>query len=109
MSILLNPIPMQGFEIASFPMAPAPKHHLKTVIITGGGSGIGFEAARLLLETGEYRLALVGRDRTKLEEAQKSLSGGADLVSIHPCDLRDSGQIRKTMERIVAVHSTVYG
>lgn len=89
-------------------MAPS-KHHLKTVIITGGGSGIGLESAKLLLETGEYRLALVGRDRTKLEEAQKSLPGGADSVSIFPCDLRDSAQVRKTMERILAIHSTIYG
>src|SRR4051812_37379897 len=89
-------------------MSPVNRN-LKTVIITGGGSGIGLETGRLLLETGEYRLALVGRDRTKLEEAQKSLVGGTEKVSIYPCDLRDSGQVRKTVERIVGIHSGVYG
>ncbi|HUP57012.1 MAG TPA: SDR family oxidoreductase, partial [Bdellovibrionota bacterium] len=86
----------------------AQRHELKTVIITGGGSGIGLETAKLLLETGEYRLALVGRDRTKLEEAQKVL-GSHDVVAIYPCDLRDPAQVRKAGERILGVHSTIYG
>src|SRR5579862_2632028 len=89
-------------------MGPA-KHHLKTVIITGGASGIGLETARLLLGTGEYRLALVSKDRAKLEDAQKSLDPKGDLVSIFQCDLRDSASIKKTMERLVTVHSNVYG
>jgi NAD(P)-dependent dehydrogenase (short-subunit alcohol dehydrogenase family) len=89
-------------------MGPS-KHDLKTVIITGGASGIGLETARLLLSTGEYRLALVSRDRAKLEDAQKALDPKGDLVSIFPCDLRDSGAIKKTMERLVAVHSRIYG
>src|SRR6185295_604385 len=85
------------------------KHDRKVVVITGGASGIGLETAKLLLFTGGYRLALVSKDRTKLEEAQRSLDPKGDLVSIFPCDLRDSAQIKKTMEKVVQVHSSIYG
>ena len=61
--------------------AATQKPHRKTVIITGGGSGIGFETAKQLLETGEYRLAMLGRDRAKLEDAARAVRLGArDLI-----------------------------
>jgi NAD(P)-dependent dehydrogenase (short-subunit alcohol dehydrogenase family) len=85
------------------------KSQLKTVIITGGGSGIGLETARHLLQTEKYRLALLGRNRARLEDAAKSLGGTSDLVGIYPCDLRDHGQIRKTVEKVAAAQKGIYG
>src|SRR5258708_6064152 len=83
---------------------------LKTVIITGGGSGIGLETARLLLETKQYRVALVGRNKAKLEEAAHSLGTEAsEFVSAFSCDLRDSSQIKKTVEKIVVSHKGIFG
>ena len=89
-------------------MAPE-KQQLKTVVITGGGSGIGFETAKLLVETKSYRLALLGRDRAKLEDAAKQLGGSSDLVSIFACDVADSGQIKRTVEKIAGTHKGIYG
>jgi 2-hydroxycyclohexanecarboxyl-CoA dehydrogenase len=85
------------------------KQQLKTIIITGGGSGIGMETARLLLEAKQYRVALVGRNREKLEEAARQLGGAGDSVSTWPCDLRDSAQIKKTVEKIAVTHKGIYG
>ena len=85
------------------------KKQLKTVVITGGGSGIGFETAKVLLEMGGYRLALLGRDRVKLEEAARSLGGTSDQVSIFSCDLNDSAQIQKVADRIAGTYKGVYG
>jgi NAD(P)-dependent dehydrogenase (short-subunit alcohol dehydrogenase family) len=84
-------------------------NQLKTVVITGGGSGIGLETARLLHATGEYRLILLGRNRGKLEDAAGSVSRNPDMVSVAVCDLHDSAQIRKTVERIVGTHQGIYG
>ena len=95
---------------------PRSTHHekssIKNVIITGGSSGIGFETAKQLLESKTFRVILIGKSRSKLEEAQKQLLKAdvpSDLVAIFPCDLRDTPQIKKTVEKILSVHKSVYG
>lgn len=89
------------------------KRELKTVLITGGGSGIGLETGRLLMETGNYRLILLGRDRAKLEDAARTLAqapgGAADRVTVFSCDLRDSQQIRSTVQKITGSFQSIYG
>ena len=87
----------------------ADKQQLKTIVITGGGSGIGFETAKFLLAEKKYRLVLLGRDRSRLEEAAKSLGGLSESVHIAVCDIRDSAQIKKTIEKIGAAHKGIYG
>jgi NAD(P)-dependent dehydrogenase (short-subunit alcohol dehydrogenase family) len=82
---------------------------LKTVLITGGASGIGFETAKLLLQTQQYRLVLLGRNRGKLEDAARELGGSPDQVSVATCDLRDADQIKKTVDRIIGTHKGIYG
>jgi NAD(P)-dependent dehydrogenase (short-subunit alcohol dehydrogenase family) len=82
---------------------------LKTVVITGAGSGIGLDTAKLLVESGGYRVVLVGRDGDKLHSAAKELGGPSDGVMALECDIRDAGQIKKTVEKITATHKTVYG
>lgn len=85
------------------------KSQLKTVIITGGGSGIGLSTAKMLLETKQYRLVLLGRNRAKLDEAATELGSNPDLVTVMTCDLRDSAQIKKTVDKIVGSHKGIYG
>jgi len=58
----------------------------QTIIVTGGGSGIGRCTAHELKSLGA-RIALIGRSRDKLEAVHKELGGGDD-VFIHTCDLR---------------------
>lgn len=82
---------------------------LKTVLITGGGSGIGFESAKMLLESQQYRLILLGRNRVKLEEAAKSLGGPNDNVGIAVCDLRDSKAIKSTVEKVSSTYQGIFG
>src|SRR5690242_2480249 len=87
----------------------ADKQQLKTVVITGGGSGIGLETAKLLLESKAYRLVLLGRNRAKLENAAAALGGSSEVVSIFTCDLRDQQQIKKTIEKVAGTYKGIYG
>ncbi len=81
---------------------------LKTVVITGAASGIGFELARNLRAHGGYRLVLMGRDRAKLEKAAQDLGGNPDLVHVAVCDLADLAQVKKTAERLRTSFSEIY-
>lgn len=82
---------------------------LKTVLITGGGSGIGYETAKQLLETKLYRLVLLGRNRARLEEAASTLGGLGDSLAVAVCDVRKSAQIKSTMEKIANTYQGLYG
>lgn len=96
-------IKQKGSEVA------AERQQLKTVVITGGGSGIGLETAKLLLGTGLYRLILLGRNRAKLETEADRLGGISEILSIQLCDLKDPAQIRKSAEKILGTYKGIYG
>jgi NADP-dependent 3-hydroxy acid dehydrogenase YdfG len=62
------------------------------VLITGGGSGIGLATARLMMQAGA-RVAIAGRDRSRLERAAAQLSGlGLGDATICVGDLSDPEQ-----------------
>ncbi|WP_054055997.1 SDR family NAD(P)-dependent oxidoreductase [Alloactinosynnema sp. L-07] len=53
----------------------------KSVLITGGGSGIGLATARRLLDAGA-RVAIAGRDTDRLEAAAKELDAGERVIAV---------------------------
>lgn len=59
----------------------------KSVLVTGGGSGLGLSMAERFLGLGA-RVALLGRDETRLAEAAARLDAGT-RVSAHAADVRD--------------------
>lgn len=61
----------------------------KTAVITGGGSGIGKETARILAEEGAS-VILVGRRLDKLEAAAKEISGAV----VFAADVTNAGSVR---------------
>lgn len=76
-------------------------HNQPVAIVTGAGSGIGRETARLLAEAG-HALALVGRRLEALEETAAMLREGATSVGI-AIDITDPGAsaeiVDSTLER----------
>jgi len=53
----------------------------KIIVVTGGTSGFGLEAARLLLEMGA-KVAITGRNRERIEAARASLAAGDNLLAV---------------------------
>ncbi len=68
----------------------------KTVLVTGGGSGIGLATARLLLDEGA-RVAISGRNEDKLRRAAEELNGGERLL-YHAADVADSSQVEALVQ-----------
>ena len=58
---------------------------MRTVIITGGNSGLGFETAKKIAQNKEYRIILACRDPQKAEEAVRKLkeeTGNENILSM---------------------------
>lgn len=67
----------------------------KTVLITGGGSGIGFETAKLLSEKGN-KVIIIGRTESKLNSAVEKLS---NVIAIR-CDINNDNDVNSLIEKI---------
>lgn len=68
--------------------------HRKSIIITGGGSGIGRGCAELFMKSG-YRVGLIGRRPGPLQE----LATGDDNVLALPCDVTDPDSVRAAFDK----------
>jgi NAD(P)-dependent dehydrogenase (short-subunit alcohol dehydrogenase family) len=72
----------------------------KRVLVTGGGTGLGFAMGRRFLELGAG-LAICGRREAVLRAAAEKLhSELGRKASIHTCDIRDPEAVEAMVERI---------
>jgi NADP-dependent 3-hydroxy acid dehydrogenase YdfG len=78
----------------------------RTALVTGAGSGIGLGIARTLAEMG-FRLALVGRDASKLDRARASLPAGASTPLIAPCDVADRESVAAVVEKVLGEFGSI--
>lgn len=69
----------------------------KTVLITGGGSGIGLAIAKLLTEKGN-RVIIVGRNEAKLQQAAAQLAGVTALTA----DITSEASLTQLVQRVQA-------
>jgi uncharacterized oxidoreductase len=70
----------------------------KTILVTGGGSGIGYATAKLLSEKGN-RIIISGRNAEKLEKAAKEL--GVEYIT---CDVTDANAVNNMVAKLEADH-----
>jgi 3-oxoacyl-[acyl-carrier protein] reductase len=69
----------------------------KIVIITGGSSGFGLEAARILLERGA-KVAITGRNADRLKAAAEDLKGGENLLAVQ-ADARNTDDWKRLLKQ----------
>lgn len=67
----------------------------KTVLVTGGTTGIGFTTAKLFQQEGA-RIAITGQDQTRLDEAAKEL---IDVLAIR-VDIRSLSDIEAMVSKV---------
>ena len=78
----------------------------RSIVVTGGGSGIGRCTAHELAALGA-RVALVGRTPEKLDTVRAEIGG--DAATTHVCDIRDEGKVHETVAAILAAHGCIDG
>ena len=70
---------------------------MKTILITGAGSGLGRATARLFLEEG-WRVGLVGRR----EDALAGTADGHEAALVLPCDVTDADAAEGAVARLAS-------
>jgi NAD(P)-dependent dehydrogenase (short-subunit alcohol dehydrogenase family) len=70
----------------------------KVIVITGGSSGFGLEAARMLLEMGA-KVVITGRDKARLEQAASDLAH-ENLLACR-ADATKTGDWRKLLQKVL--------
>jgi hypothetical protein len=80
----------------------------QTIIVTGGGSGIGRCTAHELAVLGAS-VALVGRDAGKLAAVQREITEDGGKATTHVCDIRDEAVVGATIDAILSASGRIDG
>ena len=80
----------------------------QTIIVTGGGSGIGRCAAHELTALGA-NVAILGRTIEKLTEVQREIEEDGGQAMIQPCDIRDETMVIAAIEAVLAKYGRIDG
>ncbi|NPU90739.1 MAG: SDR family oxidoreductase [Gammaproteobacteria bacterium] len=80
----------------------------KTIIVTGGGSGIGRCTAHELAALGA-NVVLIGRKQEKLDKVMAEIREDGGRCSGFACDIRDEESVRGTVSKIVAENKIIHG
>ena len=77
---------------------------MKTVIITGANSGLGFETARKVANNKDYKVILACRNMDKAEQAKEKIIGdtGNDNIVTMQLDTSSLASVRAFAEKIIA-------
>jgi citronellol/citronellal dehydrogenase len=80
----------------------------QTVIITGGGSGIGRAAAHELASLGAH-VVMAARKLERLERVRDEIAGAGGSASAYRCDIRDEAQVTALFEAVLAERGAIHG
>lgn len=89
---------------SSFAIYPSLKD--RSVLVTGGASGIGAEIVRGFAEQGS-KVGFVDFDAARGSALAAELTGGGATVRFEACDLRDIDALRRSFAAVAAAHGPV--
>ena len=78
----------------------------RTVLVTGGGSGVGRCTAHELAALGA-QVILVGRNVERLEAVRAEIAEDGGVAHWHGCDIRDEESVRAMVQATVARHRRI--
>lgn len=80
----------------------------KVVVVTGAGSGIGAELARLLLDRGA-KVAAVDVNEDSLQQLKHRVGSHADRLSIHTVSISDREAVATLPDAVLQAHGQIDG
>ncbi len=80
----------------------------RTIVVTGGGSGIGRCTAHELAALGAH-VVLVGRNAEKLQATATEIEADGGDASFHVCDIRNEAAVQAMVASIVAARGQIDG
>jgi NAD(P)-dependent dehydrogenase (short-subunit alcohol dehydrogenase family) len=89
-------------------MLPAGTFKDRTIVITGGGTGLGRSMGAMLVGLGA-KLAICGRRREVVEQTARELAAGGGEVLGLPCDVRQGEQVEAMFEGVYKRFGQVHG
>ena len=78
----------------------------QTIVVTGGGSGIGRCTGHELAALGAH-VVLVGRKPEKLQAVQAEILADDGRVSWHACDIRSEDAVALLVQQVLAAHGRI--
>ena len=73
----------------------------KVVLITGGGTGLGAETARVLASNGA-QVAVAGRRKDKLDAVVAAITGAGGNARAYPLDVTHKEQVKIVVDAVIA-------
>lgn len=80
----------------------------RTIIVTGGGSGIGRCTAHEVASLGANTI-LIGRNKEKLERVQQEIIEDGGLAHYYSCDIRNEADVIELITTLVSAHGDIHG
>ena len=80
----------------------------QTIVVTGGGSGIGRCTAHELASLGA-KVIITGRKQEKLDAVAAEIREDGGVVATYAFDIRDEDVVKATVKQILTDHGTIHG
>jgi citronellol/citronellal dehydrogenase len=80
----------------------------RTIVVTGGGSGIGRCTAHEIAALGAH-VAICGRKQEKLDVVKGEIEAAGGGCETHIFDIREESQVKEAVARIVAKNGRIHG